>query len=52
MLFEALSGLKISMAKSIMVGLDVMEEVMSTAKLWGYEVGSWSLLYLGMPLVT
>ena len=56
-LFEILNifglalGLKINMAKSALVGINVgQEEMVSLANVVGCEVGSWPLSYLGMPL--
>ena len=45
------SGLNINMAKSALVGINIVEEeVVSLADEVGCEVGSWPMSYLGMPL--
>ena len=50
-LFSSVSGLKINMAKSTLLGMGVDEEtVLSLAESVGSEVGAWPTAYLGMPL--
>ena len=50
-LFCTVSGLKINMAKSTLLGMGVDEgTVISLADLVGCEVGGWPTIYLGMPL--
>ena len=50
-LFCSVLGLKINMAKSILLGLGVDEgSVTSLAELVGCEMGQWPTSYLGMPL--
>ena len=50
-LFCEASGLKINMAKSILLGLGVSDQVItSRAEMVGCEVGTWPISYLGMPL--
>lgn len=49
--FEEISGFKINLAKSRVVGVNLSEEeLMTTANLWDCAAGSWPLSYLGMPL--
>ena len=50
-LFCSISGLKINMGKSTILGMGVEDEFLaSTAKLLGCEVGVWPTKYLVMPL--
>ena len=50
-MFSLVSGLKINMAKSTLLGLRVNEEVVrSLAESVGCEVGVWPITYMGMPL--
>uniref|UniRef100_A0A803P465 Reverse transcriptase domain-containing protein n=1 Tax=Cannabis sativa TaxID=3483 RepID=A0A803P465_CANSA len=49
--FCAISGLKINLSKSQLLGICMDEEIVSRlARRIGCEVGSWPLQYLGMPL--
>lgn len=50
-IFEVISGLRVNMAKSCMVGIHVDNtNIQSLTSLIGCRVGSWPLKYLGMPL--
>ena len=50
-LFCSVSGLKINMAKSTLLGMGVDEDsVTSLVELVGCEIGEWPITYLGMPL--
>ena len=50
-LFCSVSGLKINMAKSTILGLRVADEIVASLVEWvGCEVGVWLTTYLGMPL--
>ena len=50
-LFCSVSGLKVNMAKSTLLGMGVAEDiVVSLVDSVGCEVGEWPITYLGMPL--
>ena len=50
-LFGAVSGLKINMTKSLLLGMGVDDVFISSlTKLVGCEVGAWPTTYLGLPL--
>lgn len=49
--FEEISGFKVNLVKSQVVGLNVSDqELMTTTTLWECATGSWPMSYLGMPL--
>jgi len=51
LIFQAISGLKVNLFKSSMVGVSVEESsVSSFVEVMGYSVGNWSISYLRMPL--
>ena len=50
-LFYSVSGLKINMSKSIILGVGVDDALVSSmAESVGCEVGAWPINYLGLPL--
>ena len=50
-LFRSVSGLKINMSKSNILGLGVDDDIVSSLADWvGCEVGVWPINYLGLPL--
>lgn len=50
-LFELMSGLKVDLAKTTLLGINIQEEeVRSMSDLWGCAVGDWPLNYLGLSL--
>ncbi|KAM7497251.1 hypothetical protein LguiA_021665 [Lonicera macranthoides] len=50
-IFGLVSGLKINMTKSILVGINFEKDQMSSlANEVGCDIGTWPLSYLGMPL--
>lgn len=48
--FEAVSHLKINLAKSKLVPIDNVNNVEGSARILGYRVSSLSMKYLGLPL--
>lgn len=50
-IFQAISGLKINLFKTNMVGIEVKESCLSRfVEVMGCFVGRWPIKYLGMPL--
>ncbi|BFG35264.1 hypothetical protein CerSpe_215380 [Prunus speciosa] len=50
-LFCTVSGMKINKGKSSLLGINFnMASLEDKAGRWGCEVGSWPMVYLGMPL--
>lgn len=50
-IFHAISGLKVNMSKTCMVGIHIVDnKLASFAEIMGCQVGRWSLHYLGMSL--
>lgn len=50
-IFQAISGLKVNLLKTCMVGIHVEEEELVTmVGIMGCQTGRWALQYLGMPL--
>lgn len=50
-IFEAISGLKVNIAKSYMVGIHMEGPSLdSFARIMGSKVGRWPIKYLSMPL--
>jgi hypothetical protein len=48
--FELVSGLKVNLAKSVLVPVGEVSDVGALAEILGCEVGSLRITYLGMPL--
>jgi hypothetical protein len=48
--FELVSGLKVNLAKSVLVPVGEVSDVGALAEILGCEVGSLPITYLGMPL--
>jgi hypothetical protein len=48
--FELVSGLKVNLAKSILVLVGEVSDIGVLAEILGYEVGYLPITYLGMPL--
>lgn len=49
-IFQAISGLKVNLFKTNMVGIEVEESfLLSYADVMGCTIGNWPIKYLGMP---
>jgi hypothetical protein len=48
--FESICGLKMNLAKSLLVSVGIVDNVGDLASILGWGTSSWPLKYLGLPL--